>query len=74
MIKCRRIEMNTQTPATREYDGKKFGRFEQVPRHSARHSKNVKKRRTHIDELNAQRIGTVAGVHKASVESGRRKK
>jgi hypothetical protein len=60
---------------TQQYDPTRiYRKGENVPRHGARSKNGKKRRRTLADQLNAQRVGTVAGVHKASVESGRRKK
>ena len=51
-----------------------YRKGENVPRHGSRHGSQKKRSKSWIDRLNAQRIGPVAGGHKASVESGRRKK
>jgi hypothetical protein len=61
--------MNTQSRATREYDGKKFGRFEQVPRHGTRHDRKARqKKEDRGHHLNDHRIGTVPNIHKKKGE------
>ncbi len=56
---------------TQQYDpGKVYGPGENIPRHGARSKNGKKRRRTKVDELNAQRVGTVGGLKRHGKKKG----